>query len=485
MVLLRRFESVAQVACRKGETPGFLHLYIGEEATAVGVCAHLAPDRLDHLHPSRPRPCAGQGRVPRMPDGGAVRQARRLLRRPRRHHASLRSLASACSAPTASSPAGISHAVGVGDERAGPRRATAIGVAFFGDGAINHGGFHESLNFAGVQRAPVVFVCENNLYATATPLTMATLNTTSPARRRPTAFPASRWTATTCWPCWRRRCAGGRAGAARRRADADRGQDLPHRRPSRGRPGHRHLPHAGRGRPLGGSATRSRPSGSGWSTSSGVSTAGELDADRRRVEALVDDALAFARRSPEPDPATVARPRLRRAAQPAGGARCTRRRRDGDDRLARRGARRHRRGDAPRSARSSISARARASAAAASPTPRACGRSSAPHRMVDTPISEQGFTGAAVGASATGARTVADLMFADFLFEAGRPDRAAGGEAPLHEQRPDERADGGPRRRRRGAQRRPAPQRRLPSDVGACAGTDRLPARRRRPTPRA
>ncbi len=41
-----------------------------------------------------------------------------------------------------------------------------------------------------------------------------------------------------------------------------------------------------------------------------------------------------------------------------------------------------------------------------------------PKRMVDTPISEQGFTGAAIGASATGARTIADLMFADFLFEA-------------------------------------------------------------------
>ena len=43
MVLLRKFELAAQVACRKGETPGFLHLYIGEEATAVGVCAHLRP----------------------------------------------------------------------------------------------------------------------------------------------------------------------------------------------------------------------------------------------------------------------------------------------------------------------------------------------------------------------------------------------------------------------------------------------------------
>src|SRR4029079_14474302 len=43
MVLLRRFESASQVACRQGETPGFLHLYVGEEATAAGVCAHLRP----------------------------------------------------------------------------------------------------------------------------------------------------------------------------------------------------------------------------------------------------------------------------------------------------------------------------------------------------------------------------------------------------------------------------------------------------------
>ncbi len=41
MTLLRRFEVAAGIACRKGETPGFLHLYIGEEAVATGVCAHL------------------------------------------------------------------------------------------------------------------------------------------------------------------------------------------------------------------------------------------------------------------------------------------------------------------------------------------------------------------------------------------------------------------------------------------------------------
>src|SRR6516225_61642 len=41
MVLLRRFELTAQVLNRNGKLPGFLHLYIGEEATAVGICAHL------------------------------------------------------------------------------------------------------------------------------------------------------------------------------------------------------------------------------------------------------------------------------------------------------------------------------------------------------------------------------------------------------------------------------------------------------------
>src|SRR5690606_28330021 len=41
--------------------------------------------------------------------------------------------------------------------------------SFFGDGAVNHGAFHESISLAAVQRAPVIFVCENNLYATCTP----------------------------------------------------------------------------------------------------------------------------------------------------------------------------------------------------------------------------------------------------------------------------------------------------------------------------
>jgi TPP-dependent pyruvate/acetoin dehydrogenase alpha subunit len=49
------------------------------------------------------------------------------------------------------------------------RKSGQVAVCFFGDGATNEGAFHESLNFAAVQRLPIVFVCENNLYGASTP----------------------------------------------------------------------------------------------------------------------------------------------------------------------------------------------------------------------------------------------------------------------------------------------------------------------------
>ena len=175
MVLLRRFESVAQIACRKGETPGFLHLYIGEEATGVGVCAHLRPtDWVTSTHrghghalakgadPGRVMAelfgkadgiCGGRGGTMHLYDR-SVGPVRHQRHRRRRHRARGR------------------HR----HERPATRARDDIGVAFFGDGAANHGNFHEALNFAAVQRAPAVFVCENNLYATATPLKTITLN---------------------------------------------------------------------------------------------------------------------------------------------------------------------------------------------------------------------------------------------------------------------------------------------------------------------
>ena len=174
MLLLRRFELAAQVACRKGETPGFLHLYIGQEASGVGVCAHLrktdwitsthrghghalakgmSPNTLmAELYGKRDGCCGGRGGTMHLYDPSCGLFGTNGL-----------------------VGGGLPSAVGAGIS-ARARGTDDIGVAFFGDGATNHAAFHESLNFAGVQRAPVVFVCENNLYATATALSRATLN---------------------------------------------------------------------------------------------------------------------------------------------------------------------------------------------------------------------------------------------------------------------------------------------------------------------
>src|SRR5579871_2567972 len=175
MVLLRRFETAAQIACRKGETPGFLHLYIGEEATAVGVCAHLTDrDWITSTHRGHGHALA-KGMAPRRLMAELFGKADGCCggRGGTMH---LYDSASGLFGTNGIVAAGIGHAAGVGIG-ARLRNTGDVAVAFFGDGAVNHGGFHEAINFAAVQRAATVFVCENNLYATATPLTMATLNT--------------------------------------------------------------------------------------------------------------------------------------------------------------------------------------------------------------------------------------------------------------------------------------------------------------------
>ena len=80
--------------------------------------------------------------------------------------------------------------------RLGPRlqaqRRGSVAVCFFGEGATNEGAFHEGLNFAAVQRLPIVFVCENNLYGASTPFGAVSLVTTWRTARPPTACRANR-----------------------------------------------------------------------------------------------------------------------------------------------------------------------------------------------------------------------------------------------------------------------------------------------------
>src|SRR5437762_2560473 len=61
-------------------------------------------------------------------------------------------------------------------------RTEGVAVAFFGDGAVNNGAFHEGLNLAGIWKLPVLFVCENNEYATEVPFRYAAGNPTVAGR---------------------------------------------------------------------------------------------------------------------------------------------------------------------------------------------------------------------------------------------------------------------------------------------------------------
>jgi 2-oxoisovalerate dehydrogenase E1 component len=174
MVLLRRFELTAQDLYRRGSIPGFIHLYVGEEAVAAGVCANLRPeDYVTSTHRGH-----GHALAKGVP--------------PREVMAELWGRSTGCSRGRGGSmhlydpdhgllgtnglvAAGIPIAAGAA-LAAKLRGEGQVAVSFFGDGAVNHGAFHEGLNLASAWNLPAVFVCENNLYATETPFAIATRN---------------------------------------------------------------------------------------------------------------------------------------------------------------------------------------------------------------------------------------------------------------------------------------------------------------------
>ena len=77
-------------------------------------------------------------------------------------------------------------ATGHGDGVQAARRARAA-LTWFGDGSTSRGDFHEAMNWAGVQRLPVIFVLENNQYAYSTPTAISSSPSTPSSARRPTA----------------------------------------------------------------------------------------------------------------------------------------------------------------------------------------------------------------------------------------------------------------------------------------------------------
>lgn len=168
MLRIRRFEETCVELYSLGKIRGFLHLYIGEEAVAVGAIRALNPDDAivatyrEHGHALvRGTPMKtlmaelyGKGTGCSRGRGGSMH----FFDASRRFYGGLAIVAG-----------GLPVAVGLAlaDKLQSRRRVTAC---FFGDGAVAEGEFHESLNLAALWQLPVLFLCENNLYAMGTAL---------------------------------------------------------------------------------------------------------------------------------------------------------------------------------------------------------------------------------------------------------------------------------------------------------------------------
>ncbi len=171
LVKIRRFEERVGKEFAAGKIPGWVHLYIGEEAVAVGVCARLGDDDyLTSTHRGHGH-CIAKGMdVKGMMAEVYGRQTGVCGGKGGSMHM----------ADPAKGVLGAVPIVGGGVALAlGPaltakfNRTNQVAVAFFGDGAINQGAVLESLNLATVLQLPVIFVCENNLYAQSTPQSYA------------------------------------------------------------------------------------------------------------------------------------------------------------------------------------------------------------------------------------------------------------------------------------------------------------------------
>jgi TPP-dependent pyruvate/acetoin dehydrogenase alpha subunit len=171
MLTIRRFEERCNYLFMQGRIPSTLHLYIGQEAVATGVCAHLRPD--DYLLSThRPHGHAiAKGVAPRaiMAELFAKSTGCCQAKGGSMHVGDIQvGMFPAIAIVGANIP--IAAGVGLAAKRLGTDR---VAVSFFGDGAANEGAFHEGMNMAVIWELPVVYVCENNLYAASTPVSVA------------------------------------------------------------------------------------------------------------------------------------------------------------------------------------------------------------------------------------------------------------------------------------------------------------------------
>jgi 2-oxoisovalerate dehydrogenase E1 component len=408
MQTIRRVEEQLARAHQKGLIHGACHTYVGEEAVAAGVCAQLNDD--DVVFSTH----RGHGHA--LAKGVS----------PRELAAELFGRATGCSRGRGGSMHLFAPEVGMMGTSGivGPCILQAAGagysfklvdngkvaVAFFGDGAVNNGAFHEGLNMAGIWKLPVLFICENNGFATEIPFSYSAGNPDVAARAASYGLPGVQVDGNDVL------AVADAAAEAVRRARAGDGATLIECRTYRTRP------HA---EGMGDYTYRTREEVDQWKTrcpilrlrriliDEGLADASELDALDAEIETQAVDALAFAESSPWPDAATAAThvyaetQRALPAAPPAAEREITFMK-----------ATLEALGDAmERDPGIFVLGEGIGVRGGNFASTTGLFQKYGPVRLCDTPICERGFVGLACGAAMTGTRPVVDFMFADFVLD--------------------------------------------------------------------
>jgi len=408
MLRIRRCEEQLVRSHQRGLIHGACHTYIGQEAVAVGVCAHLRKDdtvfstHRGHGHALAKGVTPEQliaelyGRESGVSRG---RGGSMHLFSPEVGMMGTSGIVGPC----------ILQAAGAGYSSM-LLGSGLVGVAFFGDGAVNNGAFHEGLNLASIWKLPALFVCENNQYATEVPFEYAAGNASVFNRAAAYGMPGFELDGNDVLAIHQV------AGEAIERARKGDGPTLLECKTYRTRP------HA---EGMGDFGYRTREEVEEWKTrcpiqrlrkyllDRSLAVDDELDAIEKRIAAEVDQAQRNAEAAAWPKPETAAAHVYSEPSREAGPA--------------------------PAKGTREISfmqatLEALSAEMAANPAIFVMGEGIGkrggnfkttaglydlygPRRLCDTPISERGFVGLGGGAAMTGSRPVVDFMFADFVLD--------------------------------------------------------------------
>jgi 2-oxoisovalerate dehydrogenase E1 component len=414
MLLIRLCEERLAKSHQRGLIHGACHTYIGQEAVAVGVCAELRPtDMIFSTHRGHGH-ALGKGLDPHQLFAELYGRATGCSRG---RGGSMHLFAPEIGLMGTSGIVGpcILQATGAGYSFK-LLKTDNVAVAFFGDGAVNNGAFHEGLNMASIWKLPVLFICENNNYATEVAFTYSAGNPHVAERGPAYGLPSVEVDGNNVLAVQE----AAREGVARARSGG--GATLIECKTYRIRP------HA---EGMGDFGYRTRDEVDGWKTKCPLSQfkeyllenklaePEEFEEIDKQVHALVEESHKFAEDSPYPSPESATE-HVYSAATPAPLAR------NGHDEKNSKPARTTTfmkatlealTGEMAKNPKIFVLGEGIGERGGNFATTSGLYKIYGPERLRDTPICERGFVGLACGAAMSGTRPVVDFMFADFVLD--------------------------------------------------------------------